>query len=429
MSINNIQTTPPKQTNTIRSMTEEEKLSIAVGLQKYHGVFKKFWQISTILFSEGVSTAAVFGNSAGGVAMMQINPHFWERQTPTQRLWIICHECLHAILDHFSRGRLLEHQSLANKMMDVVINHTTVEKFGFKRSEIDPDNVYCWMDKFFAPEENIPSGQNFEFYYHEMLKKGNWDNGDLLDDHRMMTEEEFEEFIKKMNKDLSPQEKQFLKDWLMGQNAPADGQGTGNADNLWSFGDIGYVKKKKKWESVIKKWVVKAVGIQEKPKEQWVFEDRRMALLSKEMSLPFTRDDEDIFKKKEKIDLFFFLDTSGSCFSFGERFYKAARSIPTDKFNIHLFNFDTFVYDVDIEKAEVKGGGGTLFNIIEDKIQSIVKRDEINYSKISVWILTDGYGNEVKPQVPETWHWFLTDGSTDSYIDKKSHKYKLDDYE
>lgn len=424
----------PKQ-QQMWSMSEEEKLSLATALQKYHGVFKKFWQISTIIFTRTVPTAAVVASSnSGEVTCIRINPEFWEGLNLTQRLWVIVHECSHAILDHFTRGCLLENQALANKMMDVVINHMTIEKLGFKRSEIDPYDVYCWMDKFFKPEDNIPSGQSFEYYYHEMLKRDNDDSGSggqLVDDHTVMTDEQFKDFIGKMNSELSDQEKEFLKDWLKGQlgegqNGDTAGHGAGGV--LWTFGKIDKVKKKKKWETIIKKWIVRTVGRKEKIKDQWIFEDRRLALLPKTMSLPYAREEDDLHKKKDKIELFFFLDTSGSCIGFGERFFKAARSIPTDKFNINLFNFDTSVYEVDIEKAEVMGGGGTAFDIIERKIQAIIKDKGCAYPK-AVWIITDGYGNDVKPEFPENWYWFMTEGHSTTYVDKKSYIFKLEDYE
>jgi transposase-like protein len=418
----------------LRSMSDQEKLRLSFGLQRYHTVFKKFWEMATIVFTPELPTAAVCSTTGGKYVMMKINPDFWESRTPIQQLWVICHECLHAILDHFARGSLLEHHSLANKMMDVVINQATIEKFGFKRSEIDPNNEFCWYDTFFSPADNVLTGQSFEYYYKEIIKyPERYGNGRLLDEHNMISEEDFAKFIKEMSENLTPEQKESLKKWLqsqfsMGTGANPNGAGDGGAFALWKFEELGYVKKKKKWESVIKNWVLKTVGTFIKPKEQWVFQDRRMLLLPKTVYLPHVNDEEEKLKKKDKINLFFFLDTSGSCYGYGERFFRAARSIPTDRFNIFLFNFDTTVYEVDIEKAEVMGGGGTTFGIIEDKIQEVMKRDGLDYPR-AVWIVTDGEGTTVKPQIPENWHWFMTEYFTDKYVDKKSQIYKLTDFE
>jgi hypothetical protein len=416
----------------IKTMTEQEKLKLTFGLQKFHTVFKTFWEMASVAFSPDLPTAAVYGTPDGRVVGMRINPDFWASLTFTQQLWVICHECLHVILNHFVRGAHLDNHSLANKMMDVVINQSTIEKFGFKRSEIDPENHYCWYDKFFNPDDGVLTGQSFEYYYNEILKHPErYNNGDLLDEHIQIDENNFEDFIRGMNDRLTPQQKEEIKDWLKKQfnSGNIGGEAGENGGNmLWTFEDIGFVKKKKKWESVIKKWVLKTVGFFPKPKEQWVIQDRRMVLLPKTVFLPHTIDEDTLLKKKDKINLFFFLDTSGSCIGYGERFFRAAKSIPTDKFNIFLFNFDTYVYEVDIEKEEVKGGGGTAFHIIEDKIQEIIQRDSLEYPR-AVWIITDGGGNSVKPAVPENWYWFMTESHSTEYVDPASTVYNLSDYE
>jgi predicted metal-dependent peptidase len=418
----------------IRTMTEQERLRLAFGLQKFHTVFNTFWEMASVAFSRDLPTAAVYGTPNGRIVGMRINPDFWDSLSFTQQLWVICHECLHVILNHFVRGALLENHNLANKMMDVVINQSTIEKFGFKRSEIDPDNRYCWYDKFFYPEDNVLTGQSFEYYYNEILKHPDRYNlGNLLDDHVEIDENNFSDFIRGMNGRMTAQQKEQLKDWIKSQfpnGLGSDGSGAGDQQGnmLWTFEEIGYIQKKKKWESVIKNWVLKAVGFFPKPKEQWVMKDRRMSLLPKNIFLPHILEEDTLLKKKDKINLFFFLDTSGSCIGFGERFFRAAKSIPTDKFNLFLFNFDTCVYEVDIEKEQVQGGGGTSFDIIEAKIQEIIKRDDLEYPR-AVWIITDGDGNVVKPEIPENWHWFMTEYHSKTYVHEKSSIYNLVDYE
>ena len=57
-----------------------------------------------------------------------------------------------------------------------------------------------------------------------------------------------------------------------------------------------------------------------------------------------------------------------------------------------------------------------------------VKRDKIQHPK-AVFVITDGYGTPITCQYPERWHWFMTEGGSDSYIPKKSKKYDLKNYE
>ena len=59
--------------------------------------------------------------------------------------------------------------------------------FGFKRSEVDPKNQYCWVDTIFDPSLNVEKGQSVEYYY-SLLKEQeavpeNSGRGDLVDGH------------------------------------------------------------------------------------------------------------------------------------------------------------------------------------------------------------------------------------------------------
>ena len=47
----------------------------------------------------------------------------------------------------------------------------------------------------------------------------------------------------------------------------------------------------------------------------------------------------------------------------------------------------------------------------------------------AVWILTDGWGDEVFPEKPKRWHWFLTSGGYRGYIHKDSNVHVLSKFE
>jgi hypothetical protein len=46
-----------------------------------------------------------------------------------------------------------------------------------------------------------------------------------------------------------------------------------------------------------------------------------------------------------------------------------------------------------------------------------------------VFVLTDGFGDTIKVDKPEKWHWFLTADGTKLWIDKNCNIYNLKDYE
>jgi hypothetical protein len=101
--------------------------------------------------------------------------------------------------------------------------------------------------------------------------------------------------------------------------------------------------------------------------------------------------------------------------------------LPPDLFDIHLFCFDTSVYETTLKSREIFGNGGTYFHIIEPGIQRYMMKYNKKYPE-AVFLITDGYGDKVYPKYPERWHWFLTN-SYKTYIPLSSKTYNLKDYE
>ena len=144
-----------------------------------------------------------------------------------------------------------------------------------------------------------------------------------------------------------------------------------------------------------------------------------------DLMLPSDFDDDKI--KYEKIDVWFFCDTSGSCLHFKERFFNAARSLSPEKFKLRLFSFDTEVYDADISTGKLYGGGGTKFDIMEQRIQKEIKNKNIKYPS-AVFVITDGFGNALQVQHPKRWYWFLSHNYR-TCIPKNSNIYLLSQFE
>jgi hypothetical protein len=413
--------------NTVTYMSMQEKHELSFHLQKYHAIFRKFFGLGAPIFDYCLPTAAVYAERVTGRYLyMKINPDFWASLTLTQKLFVVSHESLHLILNHLTRMQEVEFLYLGNVAKDLVINHMAVEKFNFKRSEIDPDNVYCWVDKFFTPEDEVKTNETAEYYYDLLVKKkeeGKLPEGyKLVDEHNTIEIDDIDEFMKQMDRYLTPEEKESLKDILLqhGSSATAGQGGQGS----WTF--FNFVqKKKKKWETVIKNWALKSAGFKTKINDQWAKTNRRHLFLGKNLFLPSTLEHDAPKHDKKKIDVFFFLDTSGSCHHLAERFFKSAKSLPEEYFNIRLFCFHDYVVETDISGNKIHKGGGTRFDIIENEIAKNVAQGQVPHA---IFLVSDGDGSAYEPANPEKWHWFLSTNH-DHLIDKRSHIYKLEDYE
>ena len=440
------------ETEEFDEVSAEEWMALSMALEDHHSVFYKFWELGKPIFRKDIKTAGVVFNREDDSVFFYFNPDFWKALDFNTKLFVISHECLHAILNHGARIKDTENMMLANKALDVVVNHTLVSSFGFDRDDIKDWQNYCWTETMFPDDKNIPSDQIFEYYYNKLKNdpnhKGNGkcsgkhakpgEKGDgqcdgscqpqTVDEHQL--QDDTSGLVDKLNEELTYDEKKDLKETVDKhfQPSPSKQAGTGTGGQ-WTFVPKKKIVRKKKWETVIHKWYRKALRFMEIEIEQWVHEARRTALLAKgDMFMPSVMEVEDYTRVKCKLDVAFFLDTSGSCWHLGERFFTAAESIPPDRFNIRLFNFATAVQETDLKSRKMYGGGGTYFHIIEDYIQKEYIGKGKKYPK-AVFVITDGWGDRVEPKHPGNWYVFLTEGGSKDCFPKDVKVFHLKDFE
>lgn len=434
-------------------ITNEKFYEISRSLEHHHALFYKLWEMGKPQFDPSVETAAVaFDREKGEFFAFLFAPEFWYTLDDYERSFIISHEALHIILNHGYRTLNTINKEMCNVALDVVVNHTLVNNFGFDRSRLCNTGKGCWVDTVW-PNENVPENKSFEFYYGKLIKEAmesgrvkkigggggsGEESGDGLpstfDDHSGLHEagKHLEDIFDELNESLSAEDKKTLSDFfdkhfqnddsnsILGRSATGEGS--------WFFMPKPKVKEKKKWETVIKKWSLKYRKSDDDCIEQWARMNRRHSMLPRDMFLPSEMDDES--KKEDMIEVYFFQDTSGSCKSYAPRFFKAAHSLPKKRFKVRAFCFDTRVVEINLSEGKIYGGGGTSFDIIESRIQSIMKKENTEYPK-AVFMITDGYGNDVRPQLPQNWYIFLTNDSQRSRLNfpKNCNFFNLRDFE
>lgn len=395
-----------------------EWMKISQDLEQHHALFYQCWQMGRPILTEEIETAGVKFNKEGIFIEFMFNPIFWEAITDYEKTFVISHECLHIILNHGCRSINSKDITRTNIALDIVVNHMLVNGFGFDRYKLSMQDSMCWVDTIFAEEEwlnNITLDQTFEYYY-QLISKNPSDNF-ILDDHSGLGNSS--ELLKKLNEILSPEEKLGIKHIL-------DKHSGTEESSKWTFARVDEVQKKKKWETVIKKWAKKYLKTAQNESEHWLRINRRWNNLDDKLIIPSEMENDIV--DRNKLPVFFFLDTSGSCWGLRDRFFTAALSLPSDLFKIKLFCFDTSVQQTTLESKRIYGGGGTNFQIIENAIQEVTQEQYLDYPE-AVFIITDGYGSKVTPKTPQNWHWFLTKHNTKIYIPKESKTYLLNDYD
>jgi len=427
-------------------ITTEEWFEISRGLEPHHAVFYQVWAMGRPIFDETIPTACVKFDEQGNFVWFMFNPIFWKSLDFKNKLFVIAHEALHIVLNHGIRGKDAGiNQTACNMAMDIVVNHTLTRSFGFDRNEIDNAENYCWVDTVFKDKKPMPKDNEMFEYYYNLFEKvyGDFGMGDgsgegvpvTVDDHEGLqkaSKETIGKIIDQLNESLSEEEKESLKNMVQKHfqkpHPKKDSEAGSSSGGQWVFAKNTHVKKKKKWETIIKKWSRKHLYESDKDVEQWAKIHRRMVLLPRTMILPSDMEIQAFDDDKNKIDVWFFLDTSGSCWDLKDRFFAAAESLPDHRFNVRLFCFDTTVQETNLQSRKIYGGGGTSFQIIEAHIKNVVAKENIKYPE-SIWVITDGYGDRIMPSNPDRWHWFITEGGSKSYIDAKCNFYDLREFE
>ena len=479
-------------------MNHKEWQKISIILQDHHALFYKIWEMGKPVFSKSIPTACVTFDQQGEFVYFIFNPEFWNSLDDYNKIFVICHEALHIIFEHGLRFKDSKNREQANVAMDVVINHTLLRQFGFDRSKIKDADELCWVDTVFGKNYKIngivlSDSETAEKYLNLLQNRklnnkkaksqnaqsdhanGSSENGKdqegdqdsqnnqgdnsnkksnfprTVDQHvfnnpdaQNGNHQAHDKLVQNIAASMSDEDKKSIKN-TMGKHANM-GFGSSNPFAPAGLGHGGMnhhvidqnIKVKKKWESIVKKWTTTRMSEVSKEVEQWARKHRRFSMVGENLFLPTEMDIDTIGPDKKKLEIWFFLDTSGSCWHLKDRFFAIAKSLPKKFFKCNLFCFDTKITPTDLVTRAMYGGGGTCFAQIERYIQTELQNRKLNNKKAkypdAVWVMTDGEGTLVNPQHPERWFWFLQPHGkplkyfTPQFIPEKSLIYNLSDF-
>jgi predicted metal-dependent peptidase len=387
--------------------------------EKYHTLFRTFIEIGNIVFTDEIPTACIKFDSKGRYLSFLFNKEFWDSLNTYNRGFILCHELLHVVFNHGLRYNKNYSQQINNIAADLVVNNMLIKSFNFDRNKIKNWQKFCWFDTVKFKKTYIPTDRECEYYLpliedqesYSKNKQPNIVEFEHGEGFTQLNSNEFEELIEHEFQD-SKKELKFFK-------AGKDAGGICRKVNLEN------IEKLDVWNKIVEKWTIAgrfdhSMALQ----TRWDRKPRRFdQIFQSDNDLCIACDVLDESKiSPSKIRIALFMDTSGSCSNYANHFIKAAASL-NKRFIVDLFCFDTKIYPTSIESGELFGFGGTSFDIIEKYIQNNMEK----YPD-AVWILTDGYGNEVNIQYPERWHWFLTENNDKRYIHKDSKIHALKDF-
>lgn len=412
-------------------MSTREIMDISFAMQKYHGIFKKLWEITRPIYTDNkhIPTAEVSTDLDGNFFKFMINKDFFSSLSKDEQYFIIVHEFLHLILGHPMRTVPLDNNGIISSIaVDLVVNNAAITRFGMHKNVIDPDNVYCWIENSFDLEihPEINEFKSMEFYYYALLAHGNSNIGKLVSSHNFskIDRKMLSDILKKISGELSDKENKILKSLMDGQKTNLK---AGKEDGTeWFVFTPTTHRKTKKWESIIINWCARALSVKEKECVNWHTKPRRLFFIDDHLNIPTVTLENHKLNDRDKLNVFLFQDISGSCSNYADRFYNLSLTIPADKFNVHYYAFDTKVQEFSKDGMYI--GGGTSFSIIETFIHDMMDSDNIKYPD-AVFVLTDGAGDTIDPTIPSRYYWLLTDGSQLNYIPSESHTFDISEFE
>lgn len=438
----------------MKKIPNKERLAIVDLLESKGMFFRKFWGISDIFWTDVVPTAAV--TSHNGRVQFLFNRKFWDALSEQGRLFVVCHEQLHILNNHFIRLRFQDGNSqLKNIAADVAINEMLVRNYAFEKTDLPNWENYCWLETIFPPEEyalrNVSNNETAEYYYSILLAKQEKQQAELarkirdgeitiedaegaageagegqqtLDDHifsesqqdnmseelRDAIEEALEEVEKKnpTNKEVNQAAKR-----LAYRKAKKAGKQVGDRASTYDLP----IKKKRHWKKLYKN-ICKSIDDQ-RASGHWAFQDNKMALLNTGLDLP----GDYIQDERVKTKVLVYLDVSGSCVDDTKFFLTHAMSLPTDLFEVNYYTFDTEINSISSKPPyKITGGGGTCFACIRDHVET----ESSGYD--AVFVFTDGEAPKVDAKMPYKWFWFITPSGTHNAITNGSRSFDLNDY-
>lgn len=396
-------------------------------IEQYHRLFYAVLGLGNPVWCESIKTASVGYNESNNEILFLINKDFFDKLNEETKLFVLAHEALHIFFSHIERKNNNQLDSeISHIAQDIVINELLIKEFGFNRNSLNFGFNICFIDTVFAKEDikkyEIKSGQSFEYYYDLLIKnKSNIKMQNLVDEHIKNKEKNKEKLSEEGIKDLIsiPEElSEDIKNYInsvFNQKEIKDlknkigGVSNKIKTNLKSVVLEDLKIKEDKWTSIVKNKIASLLKNDIRNCETWIDRPKRLVNMDENIFVPNVKEYE--VKVNHKYNLFFFLDSSGSCLSYSDIFFNIVRTIPRDKFNINLYCFDDRVTKLDINENYIEEGYGTNYSIIEDEIQKEINNG-VTYNKSYpdlVFVLTDGHGTRVNPQKPKNWYWILTE--------------------
>lgn len=449
--------------------TNEITKEIQIYLRQYNQLLYSFVEdMVEPMFSTSISTACVqFSKNEDKKLCIKFlfNKEFWDGLNYNEKTFLFTHEVLHVIFQHGYNGRKFveslpkEKQSheLLNIAQDICINHIILNSYHRNIPKIAMPflNDACFIETVFKQEHisEIKKGQSFEYYYLKYIELYGLEenpNVQTLDQHNNSgcggdtdlenklegieaeekdnSENNSENVSEEdLNEDLNEDLKDALSDHELDDLDETSNHKALEGGNDYSLNDISdsnsrakkEVKKEKTLDDLFKVVIKSAISkkYSVKKKRNWYGFNRRTSLALKAMSpdltLPIVQDHREVIPERHKICIY--LDFSGSCEYFSQRFMELVGYLPEDKYDVEMYAFASSLSKVRVTIKNNKkyfshsyiGYGTDISRVIHHHKKLTDEGNKYD----AVFILTDGFYCNIQNNTIHDyskWHFFMT---------------------
>lgn len=421
-----------------------EYFSIKAKISLYDAFYEALFNLTSVSFDNSVDTAAVSFDKEGNFLSMKINQPFWNSLNEHAKTFVIIHELYHIVYDHAKRAITSDLDlKTTNIAADIVINHKIHNNLHINRNLFDWKK-FCWVETCF-PIESVPSNLNFEFYYNKLIENkfnqdlqllGNHSNNPSNDNRNDNSNNQQSDDFSDVIKDIISQNPELVdsiknSDELRNDfpkeliKAPL---GKGNEGTL---GEVDMSGEKPNFDNLMKILIPKKHK-KELQQDTWVGFNRRFTHflnVNKDLFIPNQLPKE--ITKKNKKQIWVFMDSSGSCHSMYHTFGKIVKELMNNKDLIcRGFAFGDDVSEVNLNSHQIKfySGNDGGFDCIENEILKIMKKEKCQYPD-NVVVLSDGgvhFSLRDKLLKPKNWILLINNKSSTELLPKGAKYFHVD---
>jgi predicted metal-dependent peptidase len=442
-----------------------ERLYRAVDLFEWcNELVNRVYHLGIPYFTDAIPTASLTVVPSGA-PQFEFNRRFFDGLGEHELVFVVLHEALHYAFRHHER-RQRRLPAVWNIACDLVVNVFLLERVGFNRISDTPfrqfiDSAVTFQNLRLTPARNGLSLSAEEVY--ELLEKDFMRVGadasrlQACDEHPWAALEGTEQSISASLESemgvppMSPTGVSPVK--MQGQGGPAPHRQDAHAtpdrlpkhalsdsleelasqaqrclrETIDSWGDreigefraIGVAVEPVRigWDQILAQSI--ASGIRLAFEQRWAPANRRIAWLYPTVLLPAEQEVE-----KLCTSILLAVDASGSIpEQVLERFFDIARGIPQDRIELTAISFDTRTYPLNVQsqKPQIQGGGGTSFDAVEQHAIRLQRYPDL------VVVLSDGHAARPTISRPNRWFWLITQGGTSAHVDGVGRHCRIED--